>query len=120
MVARLPNGKVTSFHVNILSKARIKILKIFQEMGFNFFFLIMPRYWSEKTIFLLSYLPLNYPKAEKTSNFMKPAQYWCSVLSVAKQFTFLSSLEKKIICVLHRLVSDEVLINAQDIFVTVW
>ena len=51
---------------------------------------------------------------------MKPAQYWCSVLSVAKQFTFLSSLEKKIICVLHRLVSGEVLINAQDIFVTVW
>ena len=64
VVARLDDGKVTSCHVNNSSKARMKILRIFQKKGFSFFFLIMPRYWSDK-IFLTVLPRLNHPKAGK-------------------------------------------------------
>ena len=51
VVVRLPNGKVTSPHVNIPSKARVKILKRWMLVGENCF-----------SVFNLS---LNHPKAEK-------------------------------------------------------
>ena len=82
VVTRLADGKVTSCHVNDPSKARIKILKRFQRMGFTFFFNHAKILVREKC-FSLSYLSRNHPKAgKKILNFRKPALYSLSCFSV--------------------------------------
>ena len=82
VVARLADGKVTSYHVDDPSKARIKLLKIFQKMGFSFFFFNHAKILVREKYFSLSYPPLNHPKAgEKKSKLMKPALYWLSCFS---------------------------------------
>ena len=86
VVARLADGKVTSYHVDDPSKARIKLLKIFQKMGFSFFFfLIMPRYWSEKNI---SHCPTPFSTTQKLEKKIKSHET-CIVLVELFQFYFL-------------------------------
>ena len=67
VVVRLPNGKVTSPHVNIPSKARVKILKRWMLV-----FLYHAKMLVGENYFSVFNHSLNHPKAEKKT-FMKPA-----------------------------------------------